>query len=114
MSVVTGNQGQLWLEVDRENKQRGFFDNMNDRPIQSHEWQSYEIVGTVANDATTISFGCFLKGLGQVWVDRFQLYAKSEDGDWETIQIKNPDFEEEADDKPKCGRQKAPDILTDL
>ena len=104
----TGNQGQLWLEVDRENKQRGFFDNMNDRPIQSHEWQSYEIVGTVANDATTISFGCFLKGLGQVWVDRFQLYAKSEDGDWETIQIKNPDFEEEADDKPKMWSAKSP------
>ncbi len=97
----TGNQGQLWLRVDRENKQRGFFDNMYDRPIKSHQWQSYEIVGTVADDATRIVFGCFLKGIGQVWVDGFQLFAKNEDGGWQTIQIKNPGFEEEADDKPK-------------
>ena len=104
----TGNQGQLWLRVDRENKQRGFFDNMNDRPIKSHEWQSYEIVGTVADDATKIFFGCFLNGMGQVWVDGFQLFAKNEGGGWETVQIKNPGFEEEADDKPKMWSANSP------
>ncbi len=97
----TGNQGQLWLRVDRKNWQSGFFDNMHDRPIKSRQWQSYEIVGTVADDATRIVFGCFLSGIGQVWVDGFQLSAKNEDGGWQTIQIKNPGFEEEADDKPK-------------
>lgn len=104
----TGNQGQLWLRVDRENKQRGFFDNMNDRPIKSHEWRSYEIVGTVADDATKIFFGCFLNGMGQVWVDGFQLFAKNEGGGWETVQIKNPGFEEEADDKPKMWSANSP------
>src|SRR5262245_20017984 len=28
-----GGRAQLWLRVDRPNKQRGFFDNMQDRPI---------------------------------------------------------------------------------
>ena len=97
----TGNQGQLWLRVDRENKQRGFFDNMNDRPIKSNEWQEYEIIGTVADDATKIFFGCFLQNMGQVWVDEFKLFAQNDEGDWETIQINNPGFEQETNGKPK-------------
>jgi hypothetical protein len=96
-----GNQGQLWLRVDRENRQRGFFDNMNDRPIKSSDWQSYEIVGTVADDATKIVFGCFLKGMGQVWLDGFQLFAKNKAHGWETVQIKNPGFEEDINTRPK-------------
>ncbi len=97
----TGNQGQLWLRVDREKQQRGFFDNMQDRPIQSRDWQSYEIVGRVADDATRIVFGCFLYGMGQVWVDGFQLFTKREDGGWNTIQIQNAGFEVEAGGRPK-------------
>ncbi len=97
----TGNQGQLWLRIDRENKQKGFFDNMNERPIKSQEWQLYEIFGTVSDDATRIVFGCFLNGKGQVWVDGFQLFTKNKDRSWEPIRIKNPGFEEETAGKPK-------------
>lgn len=104
----TGNQGQLWLRVDRENKQRGFFDNMNDRPIKYHQWESYEIVGTVADDATKIFFGCFLNGMGQVWIDGFQLFATNEGGIWETIEIKNPGFEEEGNGKLQTWSAKSP------
>ncbi|MCP4258895.1 MAG: peptidase S41 [Planctomycetes bacterium] len=97
----TGNQGQLWLRVDRNNGQNGFFDNMNDRPIKSNDWQLHEIVGTVTDDATKIVFGCFLNGMGQVWVDKFQLFAKNKARGWETVQIKNPGFEEDTDKRPK-------------
>ncbi len=97
-----GNQVQLWLRVDRESKERGFFDNMADRPITSKEWKEYEIQGDVADDAVNIVFGCFLNGIGQVWVDEFQLSVKNDRGEWEPVRIKNPGFEEEDEEqKPK-------------
>ena len=98
-----GNQGQLWLRVDRESKESGFFDNMADRPIKSKEWKEYEIQGKVDDDAVNIVFGCFLNGIGQVWLDEFQLSVKNERGEWEPVGIKNPGFEEEDEEKkPKA------------
>jgi len=90
-----GNQGQLWLRVDREAGQRGFFDNMGDRPITSKEWQVYEIRGQIDEDAVQIFFGCFLHGSGQVWVDDIQLSVKNEEDGWDTVPVRNPGFEEE-------------------
>ncbi|MBL7129538.1 MAG: peptidase S41, partial [Ignavibacteria bacterium] len=104
----SGNQGQLWLRVDRKDKDMGFFDNMNDRPIIINEWKEYEIVGNVADDAEYIVFGCFLKGLGQVWVDGFQLSYKDSNGDWQPIPIENPGFEEEHLGKPKMWSAESP------
>jgi C-terminal processing protease CtpA/Prc len=95
-----GNQGQLWVRVDRKNKRMGFFDNMDDRPIKLNEWKEYEIKGMVDADALKIVFGCFLNGIGQVWVDEFQLLVKNENNEWEPVEIKNPGYEEE-DEKHK-------------
>src|SRR5207253_3137038 len=41
----------LWLRVDRKGDQPGFFDNMAVRPIIKKDWNDYEIVGDVAEDA---------------------------------------------------------------
>jgi len=98
----SGNQGQLWLRVDRENKQVGFFDNMDDRPIKSERWKEFEITGKVNNDAKKIVFGCFLSGYGKVWIDEFQLLVKDKEHEWKTIKISNSGFEEEdVNKKPK-------------
>jgi C-terminal processing protease CtpA/Prc len=88
-----GNQGHMWLRVDRENKQMGFFDNMSDRPIISEEWKEYEISGKVADDAVMIFFGSIMNGTGQLWLDDFKLLALSDDNQWEPVDIKNPGFE---------------------
>ena len=91
-----GNQSGLWLQVHREGIKRGFFDKMDSRPIASKEskdWKAYEIIGTVANDATKISFGCHIKGMGRLWADEFELFAKNEKNEWETIRVENPGFE---------------------
>ncbi len=64
-----GSQAQLWMRVDRPSGQRGFFDNMQDRPITSNQWRSYEIAGQVAEDAERVYFGCMLIGQGRAWVD---------------------------------------------
>src|SRR5262249_15318533 len=49
---VTGENdaGQCWLRVDKPNAQRGFFDNMDDRPIRAPSWNVYEITGKVERD----------------------------------------------------------------
>jgi len=65
----TGAWDGLWLRVDREGRQVGFFDNMQDRSIVSPAWALYEITGDVADDATAIVYGALLAGEGRMWID---------------------------------------------
>lgn len=67
---VIGHSG-LWLRVDRMKKgaTQSVIDNMNDRPIQgTTSWRRYDVVLDVPEDATGISFGLLLDGVGQVWL----------------------------------------------
>jgi hypothetical protein len=89
-----GGQSQLWLRVDRSGGQRGFFDNMGDRPITSNQWTAYEIDGTVADDAERIAFGGFLAGPGRMFVDDVDLLTRDAAGEWQSIDIGNPGFED--------------------
>ena len=68
-STAPDDRAQMWLSVDRENRQQGFFDNMDDRPIRSSEWTRTEITGPVAPDAQFINIGVMSVGRGRVWVD---------------------------------------------
>jgi len=88
-----GNQGALWLRVDRPNQRGAFLDNMNDRPITSPEWSTYTLEAPVAEDAEQIAFGAFLIGEGRLWVDAFELSMESPDGTWTPIPIQNGGFE---------------------
>jgi len=63
----------LSLRVDRKDKRLGFVDNMFERPIQTVDWKRYEIVGEVADDAESISFGLLLFREGTAWIDSAQL-----------------------------------------
>lgn len=94
--VRTANHGlgRIWLRVDRGG-QRGFFDNMNDRPVTSVGWTTAEIVGDVAPDATQIAFGAVMSGGGTVWYDDLELAREMPDGSWSPIQIRNAGFESE-------------------
>jgi hypothetical protein len=66
-------KAQLWLRVDRKTAggepAMGAFDNMGHRPITSGEWQHYEIVADVADDADRLSVGMMFSGRGQAWLD---------------------------------------------
>ncbi len=66
-------RAQLWLRVDRPEKQMGFFNNMDDRPVRSGVWQYYEIVGDVEDDATVVNVGMMLIGKGKAWLDDVSL-----------------------------------------
>ena len=72
-----GSRAQLWLRVDRPNREMGFFDNMDDRPITSAKWQFYEITGEVEPDATVVNFGLLLVGQGT------QIHRLGRDWIWE-------------------------------
>ena len=62
------DRGQLWLRVDLPQQGVGFFDNMGDRPIRTRDWQYFEIVGDVANDAEQIFLGMMLLQKGKAWI----------------------------------------------
>jgi C-terminal processing protease CtpA/Prc len=98
-----GNQGHLWLRVDRTNNQIGFFDNMNDRPILSGEWKEYEITGEVDGDAIRVVFGAIMNGVGKLGLDDFSLRVLSESGEWRPIEFKNPGFEKGEEGRPPDG-----------
>ncbi|MCP4157070.1 MAG: hypothetical protein GY757_55670, partial [bacterium] len=86
----------LWLRVDRENGNMGFFDNMRNQPIKTNQWKVYEIKGKIDDDAKSISFGCLLSGSGKIYMDDFQFQVKENDR-WEPIQLKNPGFEKDTE-----------------
>jgi C-terminal processing protease CtpA/Prc len=99
----TGNQGHLWLRVDRANNQTGFFDNMNDRPILSGDWKEYEITGKVDEDAIRVVFGAIMNGVGKLGLDDFSLHTLSDSGEWRPVEFKNPGFETGEQGRPPDG-----------
>jgi len=86
--------GHLWFRVDNSDGSKGFFDNMWNSPITENEWKDYEIQGNVDSLATSLVFGCFLKGKGKLLLDDVQL-AYKDGNNWIDIPIKNSDFESE-------------------
>ncbi|HMI03874.1 MAG TPA: S41 family peptidase [Pedobacter sp.] len=91
--VITG-QGQMWMRIDLEPNGRGFFDNMDNRPVKANAWKEYEITGVVDKDAKSFVFGAFLLGEGKIWVDKFTLEIE-DNGIWVAVPMKNYSFEEE-------------------
>lgn len=63
------DSAQMWLNVERANRQNGFSDNMDDRPVRTSDWTRCEIVGRINDDARFIKFGVMSIGGGRVWVD---------------------------------------------
>ncbi len=59
----------LWMRVDRPEKQMGFMENMQARPIYASGWGYYEITGDVAADAEVLNFGLVLQGEGSTFLD---------------------------------------------
>ena len=93
------SQAQLWLRVDRAGGQRGFFDNMLDRPVRVRTWTEFEVKGPVADDAERIVFGAILNGHGGLWLDDVRLETKAAEGDWEAAPIMNAGFEDKGQDE---------------
>ena len=92
---VAGAEGRaaLWLRVDRPEQKRGFFDNMDDRPVRQGDWREYSIEGLVADDATNVAFGTLASGLVTADFDAIALEERNTGGGWVEIPIQDPGFE---------------------
>ncbi|MEM6471112.1 MAG: S41 family peptidase [Planctomycetota bacterium] len=91
---MNGPNGRLqgWFRIDREAKEMGLFDNMQDRPITKREWLDYELAGTVDEDANQLTFGFMHFGKASGCIDDVVLEKRSGDA-WKSIDIGNGDFE---------------------
>ncbi|HET9299796.1 MAG TPA: S41 family peptidase [Candidatus Polarisedimenticolaceae bacterium] len=84
------------LRVERPNKQVGFYDAMQDRPIGKAEWTEYVIEGPVADDATSISIGVLANGKVTADFDAVELSVlEGETG--VPVPIRDAGFEEPGD-----------------
>jgi hypothetical protein len=90
--AATGGHGQLWLRVDRA-AGKGFFANMDERPVRAARWTSAELVGSVDGDATRIVFGVLNDSPGTAWFDDLELAVQRDDGEWNVLAIPDPGFE---------------------
>ena len=84
----------LWARVDNNDNDTGFFDNMDNRPITSNEWQEYEIIGTMYNNANILNIGGLVYYNGIFYFDNFKLYIEDNNGIFQPVELKNADFED--------------------
>jgi hypothetical protein len=65
--------GQLWLRIDGQGQGQGNmlgFDNMAKRaPTGTTDWQEYSVVLDVPKEASSLNYGMFLGGTGQMWTN---------------------------------------------
>lgn len=83
----------VWVRVDNKNKEYGFFDNMEDRPISSDTWQTYTIEGTIDSNSETLNFGGICIFNGQFFFDDFKLFLEDGNGELQLLAINNNSFE---------------------
>jgi len=68
-AAAKADAAQMWLRVDRTNREMGFFDNMQNRPVRSAAWTEAQIVGRIDDDAERINVGLMSIGGGRAWMD---------------------------------------------
>jgi hypothetical protein len=63
----------LWMRADKDMKPV-VFDNMQNRAIHgTQDWQHYEVVLDIPEDATSVHFGALLVGAGEIEMSDFKL-----------------------------------------
>ncbi|MCW5940419.1 MAG: hypothetical protein KF884_12285 [Fimbriimonadaceae bacterium] len=73
-SDTPNTYAQMWLRVDRIDGLRGFFDNMQDRPVKhSDGWVEAVIEGPVDTDATFVAIGVMAISAGDVSIDDLRI-----------------------------------------
>ena len=74
------SKGQMWLRVDRDNRQMGAFDNMHDRPIRPGKWSKVSIELGVHPDARSLAIGFMSFGNATLSIDDVKISDLKEAG----------------------------------
>lgn len=96
--LLNDNWASLWVRIDKTDKSYGFFKNDAGGEFVPNTWKRFQITGLVDKDAMTLNFGALCMGNGQFYYDDFIVEIKSENDEWETIELKNSGFEKDAED----------------
>ena len=83
----------LWARVDTKGDERGFFDNMGDRPVKSPVWNEYTIEGTFDKNADKLVFGGLVLNDGDFYFDKLSLQIENDKGVMEDVPLGNAGFE---------------------
>lgn len=75
---------RLWARVDNQ-KNKGFFDNMQNKPIRNKDWKTYTIEGKIDTGATRLAFGALCQYNGKFYYDDFKLDIETSKGKWKNI-----------------------------
>lgn len=97
IKVVTDDKfasAGLWVRVDNKDDSRGFFDNMDDRPVKPGDWQNYTIEGSIDSKSKTLNFGGLCQFNGDFYFDNFRLYIENNKGAMELVELQNSSFEQ--------------------
>ena len=73
--VTGGGLARLVVRVHRQDNSTSFYNNLGDHPIQSAQWNAYQIIFPIDGEARDIEFGIQLYGEGMAWID--QVYMSS-------------------------------------
>ncbi|MFF2019607.1 helix-turn-helix transcriptional regulator [Paenibacillus sp. NPDC058177] len=80
----------LWMRVDGKGGEMLKFDNMQNRPIKgSSDWNQYQVVLDIPQEAQGIAFGILLSGAGKAWSDEYR---------FEVVDAKTPTTDESEED----------------
>lgn len=83
----------VWASVHTKDDERGFFDNMGDRPVKINDWKSYTVEGTIDNNSKTLYFGGLCSYNGKFYFDKFELLIENAKGVFEPWAVLNSSFE---------------------
>jgi hypothetical protein len=84
----------IWARVDNKPDQgRGFFDNMQNRPIKSDNWDTYTVQGVIDAKSEKLVFGGICSNNGNFFYDAFELYIEDDTGEFQPVPIDNASFE---------------------
>ena len=78
---LSGRENRAWLRLFITRKtsdpaeQGMVFDTLDQYPVRSAEWQTFQITADVPQDADAISYGLYLVGDGDAWLDSVSLEA---------------------------------------
>ncbi len=87
----------LYALVRTKDGEHGFYLTMEENPIKSQEWQTFELSGTITPNTKKLMYGGLSFYNGLFYFDFFELYLEDEYGMLKSIPLKNSSFEKKVD-----------------
>ncbi len=94
-SLTQNGFAALWVRIDINNNEVGFFENEAGGNNLTDKWERYQIEGIVDENAKLLNFGALCQGNVKVYYDDFKVEIKNKNGEWKSLKINNSGFEED-------------------